>query len=72
MAQDEQDGFTVVPGSEFVITRTANRKNESKYYVSGRASSFTEVTDLLRAKGVDLDNNRFLILQARGRAPRAR
>jgi hypothetical protein len=31
--------------------------------VNGRKSNFTEVTELLKAKGVDLDNNRFLILQ---------
>jgi len=26
---------------------------------------FTEVEELLKAKGIDLDNNRFLILQVR-------
>ena len=28
-----------------------------------QVSNFTEVTTLLKAKGIDLDNNRFLILQ---------
>ncbi|KAH6791155.1 structural maintenance of chromosome 3 [Perilla frutescens var. frutescens] len=61
---DLDDGdYEVVPGSEFVITRVAFRDNSSKYYISERASNFTEVTKLLRGKGVDLDNNRFLILQ---------
>ena len=55
----------MVPGSDFVVARTALRSNASNYYVDGRKSSFGEVTDLLKAKGVDLDNNRFLILQAR-------
>jgi len=54
----------LVPGSEFVVARTALRSNASNYYVDGRKSSFGEVTDLLKAKGIDLDNNRFLILQA--------
>ena len=60
-----EDEYEVVPGSEFVVARTALRSNASNYYVDGRKSSFGEVTDLLKAKGVDLDNNRFLILQAR-------
>ena len=34
-----------------------------KYYVNDRLSTWTEVTDLFKSKGVDLDNNRFLILQ---------
>ena len=57
------EGFEVVPGSAFVVARTAQRNNSSAYYVDGRRSSFGEVTDLLKAKGIDLDNNRFLILQ---------
>ncbi|KAL3622702.1 Structural maintenance of chromosomes protein 4 [Castilleja foliolosa] len=61
---DLDDGaYEVVPGSDFMITRVAFRDNSSKYYINDRASNFTEVTKLLRGKGVDLDNNRFLILQ---------
>lgn len=55
--------YEVVPGSDFVITRAAFRDNSSKYYINNRASNFTEVTKKLKGKGVDLDNNRFLILQ---------
>lgn len=57
--------YTVVPGSDFSVARTALRSNTSQYYIDGRKSSQGQVTDLLKAKGVDLDNNRFLILQAR-------
>ena len=53
----------VVPGSEMTLKRTANRNDTSKYYVDGRASNFTEVTEILGRKGVDLEHNRFLILQ---------
>ncbi|EPS67536.1 condensin complex components subunit, partial [Genlisea aurea] len=61
---DMDDGdYEVVKGSDFAISRVAFRDNTSKYYVNDRASNFTEVTKLLRSKGVDLDNNRFLILQ---------
>ncbi|XP_024974942.1 structural maintenance of chromosomes protein 4 [Cynara cardunculus var. scolymus] len=61
---DLDDGtYEVVPGSDFIIAREAFRDNSSKYYINGRDSKFTEVTKKLKGKGVDLDNNRFLILQ---------
>ena len=52
-----------MPGSEFIISRSASIDNKSKYFINSKGSSFTEVTNLLKKKGVDLDNNRFLILQ---------
>ncbi|KAI7744570.1 hypothetical protein M8C21_012844 [Ambrosia artemisiifolia] len=61
--RDEGGGYEVVQGSDFVIAREAFRDNSSKYYINGRDSKFTEVTNKLKGKGVDLDNNRFLILQ---------
>ena len=57
------DDFEVLPGSELTISRTANKNNKSDYFVDGKKSNFKEVTDLLKEKGVDLNNNRFLILQ---------
>ncbi|AET03555.2 putative structural maintenance of chromosomes protein [Medicago truncatula] len=61
---DLEDGtYETVPGTDFVITRVAFRDNSSKYYINNRSSNFTEVTKKLKGKGVDLDNNRFLILQ---------
>ncbi|KAJ7970989.1 Structural maintenance of chromosomes protein [Quillaja saponaria] len=61
---DLDDGtYEAVSGSDFVITRVALRDNSSKYYINDRPSNFTEVTKKLKGKGVDLDNNRFLILQ---------
>ncbi|PIA44078.1 hypothetical protein AQUCO_01700001v1 [Aquilegia coerulea] len=61
---DLDDGnYEAVPGSDFNITRVAFRDNSSKYYINDRGSNFTEVTKKLKGKGVDLDNNRFLILQ---------
>ncbi|WIA28149.1 hypothetical protein OEZ86_010718 [Tetradesmus obliquus] len=59
----EGDDYEVIPGSEFTVARTANRNNTSDYYVSGKRMNVKEVTSLLKAKGIDLDNNRFLILQ---------
>nr|CCA22531.1 hypothetical protein CHGG_09697 [Albugo laibachii Nc14] len=61
---DESDENTeIVLNSEFNVTRTASHNCNSKYFVNGTSSSFTKVTNLLRAKGIDLDHNRFLILQ---------
>lgn len=55
----------MVPGSEFSITRKAYRNNSSDYFINNQSSTFTLVTKKLKEKGVDLDNNRFLILQVR-------
>ncbi|KAJ3297941.1 hypothetical protein HK104_011341 [Borealophlyctis nickersoniae] len=63
------DAFDVVEGSELVISRTVEKglgekaADKSTYRINGRASNFTEVTQLLKNKGVDLDHKRFLILQ---------
>jgi hypothetical protein len=64
-AQADAEAFTVVPNTELVVAREAYSSNTSKYFLNGKASNFTEVTEVFKAKGVDLDNNRFLILQAR-------
>ena len=55
--------FSVVPGSQIVISRVAYQNNTSKYFINNKTSNATEVTTVLRKRGIDLDNNRFLILQ---------
>ncbi|KAJ2477771.1 Structural maintenance of chromosomes protein 4 [Coemansia sp. RSA 2320] len=62
---DSADGSSSqeVLGSGLVVGRTAMQNNQSRYTVNGAASSYTEVTGLLRGKGIDLDHKRFLILQ---------
>ncbi|XP_005096414.1 structural maintenance of chromosomes protein 4 [Aplysia californica] len=55
--------FTVVPDSQFVVSRVAHRDNSSSYYVDGKKAAYKEVATLLRGCGIDLDHNRFLILQ---------
>ncbi|KAH3675464.1 hypothetical protein WICMUC_002753 [Wickerhamomyces mucosus] len=57
------DTTSVVEGSELVISRRAFRNNSSKYYINDKESNYTEVTRLLKEKGIDLDHKRFLILQ---------
>lgn len=60
-----EETFEFVPNSQFTVSRTAHRNNSSDYYIDDKKSNFTEVTKLLKSKGIDLDNNRFLILQVR-------
>ncbi|KAK3138382.1 hypothetical protein QOZ80_5AG0368160 [Eleusine coracana subsp. coracana] len=59
----DEGNCRIVEGSDFVISRVAFRDNTSTYYINDRGSNFTEVTKLLKMKGIDIDNNRFLILQ---------
>ena len=40
-----------------------SRTNASQYSINGKNSNYTEVTTMLREKGIDLDHKRFLILQ---------
>ncbi|XP_076244939.1 structural maintenance of chromosomes 4-like protein gluon [Calliopsis andreniformis] len=55
--------YDVVPNSEFIISRTAFKDNSSYYELNKKKVQFKEIARLLRSYGVDLDHNRFLILQ---------
>ncbi|XP_075058170.1 structural maintenance of chromosomes protein 4 [Mixophyes fleayi] len=59
----EGDDFEVIPNSNFYVSRTAYKDNSSVYHISGKKKSFKDVGILLRSHGIDLDHNRFLILQ---------
>ena len=61
--QEGDDEYDVVPNSKFVVSRTAFKDNSSYYKVNDKKVTYKEVASLLRGKGVDLDHNRFLILQ---------
>lgn len=62
--EDNPDGtYRTVEGSEFVIAREAHRNNSSYYTINNRRVHFKEVAALLKKHNVDLDHNRFLILQ---------
>ncbi|XP_053673765.1 structural maintenance of chromosomes protein 4 [Anopheles nili] len=61
---DREDGsFDEVPNSAFVVARTAFRDNSSYYTIDNKRVHFKEVSKLLKQHGIDLDHNRFLILQ---------
>merc|ERR1712242_508007 len=57
------EDFEGVPNSQFCVSRTANKDNSSFYSLNGKRAQYKEVAKLLRDKGIDLDHNRFLILQ---------
>lgn len=62
----EGDDYTVVEGTELIVSRTVEKMvgvDKSTYKINDRNSTFTQVTSLLKEKGVDLDHKRFLILQ---------
>ncbi|XP_009812381.2 structural maintenance of chromosomes protein 4 [Gavia stellata] len=59
----EGDDYEVIPDSSFCVSRTAYRDNSSVYHINGKKKTFKDVGILLRSHGIDLDHNRFLILQ---------
>ena len=59
----EGDHFEAIEGSEFSISRMAKRDNSSRYEIDGRVAKTSEVVDMLLGLGIDLNSNRFLILQ---------
>ena len=69
---ENNNDIQIVPGSELVISRIVEKDPNGKadksiYKINHFASNFTEVTRLLKGKGVDLDHKRFLILQVYSR-----
>ena len=52
-----------MPNSDFTVKRTAFKDNTSDYHINDQRVQYKEVAQLLRDEGVDLDHNRFLILQ---------
>jgi structural maintenance of chromosome 4 len=61
--ENEPDHYEVIPGTEFQVARRVDRQSVSKYRLNGQDSSFKEVCDKLQHQGIDLEHNRFLILQ---------
>ncbi|KAF8684667.1 SMC proteins Flexible Hinge Domain [Rhizoctonia solani] len=57
------DAYEVVPNSRLIVSRTAYKNNKSDYTINAKPSNYSEVTTLLKSRGIDLDHKRFLILQ---------
>lgn len=52
-----------MPNSAFYVSRTASADSSSQYYIDGKKRQFKDVAALLQTNGIDLNHNRFLILQ---------
>lgn len=61
--EGDEDEFVAVPGSGFSVARVAHANNRSEYLIDEVPTPFARISSLLKSKGIDLDNNRFLILQ---------
>lgn len=62
----QPDGtYDPVPGTSFVVSRSAYRSGSSDYRYNGKVKDFKEIAALLAGVGIDLIHNRFLILQVR-------
>ncbi len=61
--EKEPDKFEIIPGTKFRVARKVDRNSHSKYILDGYDATFKEVCDKLQSKGIDLEHNRFLILQ---------
>ncbi|SBS86453.1 chromosome condensation protein, putative [Plasmodium malariae] len=59
----ESDNSAESESENFIISREATIDNQSKYRINDKVVNQKEVVDLLYKKGIDLNNNRFLILQ---------
>lgn len=69
--EDKDDGsYAVVPNSEFAVARGAFRNNSSFYTINDQRVHFKEVAKLLKKHNIDLDHNRFLILQVSAPLPK--
>ena len=60
---DKDENFSIVPDSNLILTRTVRRNSTSEYRLNSKLSSYEEVTNALKSRGIDLEHNRFLILQ---------
>ncbi|CAG9327346.1 unnamed protein product [Blepharisma stoltei] len=60
---DTPDGYDIIPNSGLVLTRIVSKDGSSQYKLDGNPSTHEEVTQVLKLRGIDLEHNRFLILQ---------
>ncbi|KAJ5068621.1 structural maintenance of chromosomes protein [Anaeramoeba ignava] len=60
---ESDDSYQVVENSQFWVQRVVKKKGGSSYFINDKKSNFTEVISLLKERAIDLDHNRFLILQ---------
>lgn len=61
--ENDPDFFEVIPGTKFTVSRQVTKSSTSRYYINNQMTDYTTVCNVLKQKGIDLDHNRFLILQ---------
>jgi structural maintenance of chromosome 4 len=61
--ENDTDYFEVIPGTKFTVSRQVTKSSTSRYYINNQMTDYTTVCNVLKQKGIDLDHNRFLILQ---------
>ena len=60
---NDESKYDPISGTQFVISRIGFRDNKSKYYRNSDEWNLVDIVRMLREKGIDLEHNRFLILQ---------
>ena len=60
---DDESKYDPITGTQFVISRIGFKDNKSKYYRNSDEWNLVDIVKMLREKGIDLEHNRFLILQ---------
>ncbi|UKJ90144.1 hypothetical protein MACJ_001075 [Theileria orientalis] len=59
----DSDDYDIIEGSGMVISREVSSDNTSKYRLNGTVCTQKQISNALKSYGMDLYNNRFLILQ---------
>ncbi|OMJ84757.1 hypothetical protein SteCoe_14079 [Stentor coeruleus] len=60
---ENEGNFSKVSNSDFCISRIVYKNNTSNYSINRQPASYENVVSLLKSKSIDLEQNRFLILQ---------
>ncbi|CAI2385581.1 unnamed protein product [Moneuplotes crassus] len=60
---NDESKYEPIRNTQFVISRIGFRDNKSKYYFNNEECLLSDVARILKEKGIDLQHNRFLILQ---------
>lgn len=59
----EAEGDSEIPGSGFSVSREVNKRGASKYRLNGHQVRIEKIEEHFMRRGIDLTNNRFIILQ---------
>eukprot|EP00747_Dinoflagellata_sp_TGD_P161178 gnl/TRDRNA2_/TRDRNA2_178056_c0_seq39.p1 gnl/TRDRNA2_/TRDRNA2_178056_c0~~gnl/TRDRNA2_/TRDRNA2_178056_c0_seq39.p1 ORF type:complete len:1119 (-),score=39.58 gnl/TRDRNA2_/TRDRNA2_178056_c0_seq39:4108-7464(-) len=60
---EDENKIFILPGSELIISRLAYKDNKSCYFINNRPATREELSYILNNLHIDIDKNRFFILQ---------